>query len=92
MLQRGSRHGKFNGSLGIPAVEQRVDQPAAEKGKDVLCVLELRARFDEQSNIDYSPSYSMPAQSLSLAEMEVRRVMATFSNPKRSASCLATDL
>ena len=27
---------------------------AAEKGKDVLCVLELRARFDEQSNIDYA--------------------------------------
>lgn len=27
---------------------------AAEKGKDVLCVLELRARFDEQNNIDYS--------------------------------------
>ena len=27
---------------------------AAEKGKDVLCLLELRARFDEQSNIDYS--------------------------------------
>ena len=40
----------------------------------------------------FSPSYSMPAQSLSLAEMEVRRVMATFSKPKRSASCLATDL
>lgn len=27
---------------------------AAEKGKEVLCVLELRARFDEQSNIDYA--------------------------------------
>lgn len=27
---------------------------AADKGKDVLCTLELRARFDEQSNIDYS--------------------------------------
>lgn len=27
---------------------------AADRGKDVLCVLELRARFDEQSNIDYS--------------------------------------
>lgn len=27
---------------------------AAEKGKEVVCVLELRARFDEQSNIDYS--------------------------------------
>ena len=27
---------------------------AADKGKDVLCVLELRARFDEQNNIDYS--------------------------------------
>ena len=27
---------------------------AADKGKDVLCLLELRARFDEQSNIDYS--------------------------------------
>ena len=27
---------------------------AAEKGKDVLCVLELRARFDEQNNIDYA--------------------------------------
>ncbi len=27
---------------------------AADHGKDVLCVLELRARFDEQSNIDYS--------------------------------------
>ena len=27
---------------------------AADQGKDVLCLLELRARFDEQSNIDYS--------------------------------------
>lgn len=27
---------------------------ATEKGKEVLCVLELRARFDEQSNIDYA--------------------------------------
>lgn len=27
---------------------------AAENGKQVLCVLELRARFDEQSNIDYA--------------------------------------
>ena len=27
---------------------------AADQGKDVLCMLELRARFDEQSNIDYS--------------------------------------
>lgn len=27
---------------------------AADQGKDVLCTLELRARFDEQSNIDYS--------------------------------------
>ncbi len=27
---------------------------AAEKGKEVLCVLELRARFDEQNNIDYA--------------------------------------
>ncbi len=27
---------------------------AAEKGKEVVCLLELRARFDEQNNIDYS--------------------------------------
>ena len=27
---------------------------AADRGKDVLCRLELRARFDEQNNIDYS--------------------------------------
>lgn len=27
---------------------------AADRGKDVLCMLELRARFDEQNNIDYS--------------------------------------
>ncbi len=27
---------------------------ASDKGKDVLCLLELRARFDEQNNIDYS--------------------------------------
>ena len=27
---------------------------AADKGKDVLCLLQLRARFDEQNNIDYS--------------------------------------
>ena len=27
---------------------------AADRGKNVLCLLELRARFDEQSNIDYS--------------------------------------
>lgn len=27
---------------------------AAEKGKQVIAILELRARFDEQSNIDYS--------------------------------------
>ena len=27
---------------------------AAERGKDVLCLLELRARFDERNNIDYS--------------------------------------
>lgn len=27
---------------------------AAEKGKEVLCVLELRACFDEQNNIDYA--------------------------------------
>lgn len=26
----------------------------AEKGKEVLCVLELRARFDEQNNINYA--------------------------------------
>ena len=27
---------------------------AADRGKSVLCLLELRARFDEQNNIDYS--------------------------------------
>ena len=27
---------------------------AADRGKEVLCLLELRARFDEQNNIDYS--------------------------------------
>ncbi len=27
---------------------------ASDRGKDVLCLLELRARFDEQNNIDYS--------------------------------------
>lgn len=27
---------------------------AAERGKQILCVLELRARFDEQNNIDYA--------------------------------------
>ena len=27
---------------------------AADRGKTVLCLLELRARFDEQNNIDYS--------------------------------------
>jgi len=27
---------------------------AADRGKDVLCLLELRARFDERNNIDYS--------------------------------------
>ena len=27
---------------------------ATDRGKDVLCLLELRARFDEQNNIDYS--------------------------------------
>lgn len=27
---------------------------AAKKGKEVLCVLELRARFDEQNNINYA--------------------------------------
>ncbi|MBQ3381535.1 MAG: hypothetical protein IJG58_07220, partial [Oscillospiraceae bacterium] len=27
---------------------------AADRGKDVLCLLELRARFDEQNTIDYS--------------------------------------
>ena len=27
---------------------------ASERGKDVTCLLELRARFDEQNNIDYS--------------------------------------
>ncbi len=27
---------------------------AADRGKDVMCLLELRARFDEQNNIDYS--------------------------------------
>ena len=27
---------------------------AVDRGKDVLCLLELRARFDEQNNIDYS--------------------------------------
>ena len=27
---------------------------AADRGKEVVCLLELRARFDEQNNIDYS--------------------------------------
>ena len=44
---------------------------AADRGKSVLCLLELRARFDEQNNIDYSEVledagcqviYGLPAQ------------------------------
>ena len=34
---------------------------AADKGKDVLCLLELRARFDEQNNIDYSEMLEVPS-------------------------------
>ncbi len=37
-------------------------------------------------------SYSMALQPLSEAEWDSRRVMATFSKPNLSASCLATDL
>lgn len=44
---------------------------AADQGKEVLCLLELRARFDEKNNIDYSEVleeagcsviYGLPAQ------------------------------
>lgn len=43
-LYRLANHSKITSALAH----------AAEKGKEVLCVLELRARFDEQNNIDYA--------------------------------------
>ena len=43
-LYRLANHGKIASALAH----------AAEKGKEVLCVLELRARFDEQNNINYA--------------------------------------
>ena len=43
-LYRLANHSKIASALAY----------AAEKGKEVICILELRARFDEQSNIDYA--------------------------------------
>ena len=88
VLQRGCCHSKLNCLLGGLAGKQCVDQATAKAVAAAYTVNDVQMiRLGE--TIIFTV---IPAQSLSLAEMEVRRVMATFSKPNLSISCLATDL
>ena len=92
VLQSGSSNSKLNSFLGGLAVQQGVDQAAAE-GVTAATRSMMRSSYFllKQYSLE-ATSYSMALQPLSEAEWLSRRVIATFSKPNLSASCLATLL
>lgn len=65
---------------------------AADRGKDVLCLLELRARFDEQNNIDYSEVLEEAGCSviygLERLKVHSKLLLIKKKNPDGSMSCI----
>ena len=92
MLQSGSSNSKLNSFLGGLAVQQGVDQAAAEGVTAANAVDDVQVVLLGEAVLVGATSYSMALQPLSKAEWLSRRVMATFSKPNLSAGCLATLL
>ena len=93
VLQGGSSNSELHSLLSGLAAQQGVDQAAAEAVAAANAVNNVQARtsWRRQYSLE-ATSYSIALQPLSEAEWLSRRVIATFSKPNLSASCLATLL
>ena len=67
---------------------------AADRGKDVLCLLELRARFDEKNNIDYSEMLEEAGCSViyGLPEYKVHSKLCLITRKRRDEVSYVTQI
>lgn len=67
---------------------------ASDQGKDVLCLLELRARFDEQNNIDYSEVLSSAGCKIiyGLPDQKVHSKLCVITRNKNGVNSYITQI
>ncbi|MCI8443128.1 MAG: polyphosphate kinase 1 [Provencibacterium sp.] len=67
---------------------------AAEKGKQILCVVELRARFDEQNNISYAKLLEDAGCTViyGLSDYKVHAKLCLITRRQRGKLCYITQI